>query len=112
MQQSNVPHIYAVGDCADGRALASLAIKQGKVAAEVLSGQRVQFAPLVTPLVIHTIPELATAGFSADEATRAGYNIVTGRFPLAARIIPSISWADKGSMSTRSPSIVKRKICF
>jgi dihydrolipoamide dehydrogenase len=84
MQQSNVPHIYAVGDCADGRALASLAIKQGKVAAEVLSGQRVQFAPLVTPLVIHTIPELATAGFSADEATRAGYNIVTGRFPLAA----------------------------
>ena len=45
---------------------------------------RVQFAPLVTPLVVHTTPELATAGFSADEATRAGYNIVTGRFPLAA----------------------------
>ena len=84
MQQSNVPHIYAVGDCSGGRALATIAIKQGKVAAEVLSGQRVQFAPLVTPLVIHTIPELATAGFSADEATRAGYNIVTGRFPLAA----------------------------
>ncbi len=84
MQQSNVPHIYAVGDCSGGRALANIAIKQGKVAAEVLSGQRVQFAPLVTPLVIHTTPELATAGFSADEATRAGYNIVTGRFPLAA----------------------------
>jgi dihydrolipoamide dehydrogenase len=84
MPQSNVPYIYAVGDCSGGRALATVAIKQGKVAAEVLSGQRVQFAPLVTPLVVHTTPELATAGFSADEATRAGYNIVTGRFPLAA----------------------------
>src|SRR5438067_8222268 len=42
MQQSSVPHIYAVGDCtggsvggsAGGRALASVAIKQAKVAAE------------------------------------------------------------------------------
>lgn len=84
MQQSNIAHIYAVGDCGGGRSLANMAIKQGKVAAEVLSGQRVQFAPLVAPLVVHTTPELATAGFSADEATRAGYNIVTGRFPLAA----------------------------
>ncbi|SRR6266487_1260059 len=84
MQQSSVPHIYAVGDCTGEHALASIAIKQGKVAAEVLSGQRVQFAPLVTPLVVHTTPELATVGYSAEEATRAGYNIVTGRFPLAA----------------------------
>jgi dihydrolipoamide dehydrogenase len=84
MQQSNVPHIYAVGDCTGGQTLATIAIKQGKVAPEVLSGQRVQFAPLVTPLVVHTTPELAIAGLSADEATRVGYNIVTGRFPLAA----------------------------
>lgn len=84
MQQSNVPHIFAVGDCTGGRALAGIAIKQAKVAAEVLSGKRVQFAPVVTPLVVHTTPELATAGYSAEEATHAGYNIVTGRFPLAA----------------------------
>jgi dihydrolipoyl dehydrogenase len=84
MQQSNVPRIYAVGDCTGGRALATIAIKQARVAAEVLSGKRVQFDPVVTPLVVHTTPELATAGYSAEEATRAGYNIVTGRFPLAA----------------------------
>jgi dihydrolipoamide dehydrogenase len=84
MQQSNVPSVYAVGDCTGARALAAIAIKQGKVAAEVLSGQRVQFAPLVTPLVVHTTPELASAGSSAGEATQAGYTIVTGRFPLAA----------------------------
>src|SRR5206468_8908946 len=84
MQQSSVPHIYAVGDCTGGRALASIAIKQGKVAAEVSTGQRVQFAPLVTPMVVHTTPELATVGYSVEEATQAGYNAISGRFPLAA----------------------------
>ncbi len=84
MQQSNIPSIYAVGDCTGGRALASIAIKQGKVAADVIGGQRVQFAPLVTPLVVHTTPELASVGYSSEEATRAGYTIKTGRFPLAA----------------------------
>ncbi len=84
MQQTNVPHIYAIGDCTGGQPLASIAIKQSKVAAEVLSGQRVQFAPLVTPLVVHTTPELATVGYTAEEATKAGYTITTGRFPLAA----------------------------
>jgi len=84
MQQSSVPHIYAVGDCTGGRALANVAIKQAKVAAEVLSGQRVQFAPLVIPQVVHTTPEIATVGYSAEEAAKAGYQVVTGRFPLAA----------------------------
>ncbi|GAC1648746.1 MAG: dihydrolipoyl dehydrogenase [Ktedonobacteraceae bacterium] len=84
MQQTSIPHIYAVGDCTGSQALASIAIKQGKVAAEVLAGQRVQFAPLVTPLVVHTTPELATVGYTADEATKAGYTVSTGRFPLAA----------------------------
>jgi dihydrolipoamide dehydrogenase len=84
MQQSCLSHIYAIGDCTGERPLASIAIKQAKVAAEVLAGQRVQFAPLVTPLVVHTTPELATAGYSAEEAARAGYNVISGRFPLAA----------------------------
>ncbi|HLG62951.1 MAG TPA: dihydrolipoyl dehydrogenase [Ktedonosporobacter sp.] len=84
MQQSNVPHIYAVGDCTGGQALAGIAIKQGKIAADVIAGQRVQFAPLVTPLIVHTTPELATVGYSAQEAAEMGYTTVTGRFPLAA----------------------------
>ncbi len=84
MQQSSVPHIYAVGDCTGGQALAGVAIKQGKIAADVIAGQRVQFAPLVTPLVVHTTPELAAVGYSAQEAADMGYTIISGRFPLAA----------------------------
>ncbi|HZO72495.1 MAG TPA: dihydrolipoyl dehydrogenase [Ktedonobacteraceae bacterium] len=84
MQQSSVPHIYAVGDCTGGQTLAGVAIKQGKIAADVIAGQRVQFAPLVTPLIVHTTPELATVGYSAQEAAEVGYTTITGRFPLAA----------------------------
>jgi dihydrolipoamide dehydrogenase len=100
MQQSSVPHIYAAGDCTggyNGHALASIAIKQGKVAAEALSGQRVQFAPLVIPLVVHTTPELATVGYSAEEATQAGYTVVAGKFPLAANGRALTLGADNGT---------------
>src|SRR5437763_7835812 len=96
MQQSSAPHIYAVGDCTGGRALASIAIKQAPVAAEVLSGQRVQCAQLVTPLIVHTTPEIATVGYSTEEATRAGYTVVTGRFPLAANGRALTLGADNG----------------
>lgn len=96
MQQTSVPHIYAVGDCTGGQALASIAIKQGKIAAEVLAGQRVQFAPLVTPLVVHTTPELATVGYTAEEATKVGYTITSGRFPLAANGRALTLGADNG----------------
>ncbi len=96
MQQSNIASIYAVGDCTGGTALASIAIRQAKVAAEVIGGQRVQFAPLVTPLVVHTTPELATVGYSADEATKAGYTVKTGRFPLAANGRALTLGADNG----------------
>ena len=84
MQQSSQHDIYAVGDCTGSRALATVAIKQGKVAAEVIAGQRVQFAPLVTPQVVHTTPEIAYIGYTAEEATQAGYTVTAGRFPLAA----------------------------
>lgn len=84
-QRTSQPNIFAVGDCTGTvPALASVAIKQGKVAAEVIAGQRVQFAPLVTPQVVHTTPEIALVGSTAEEASKLGTEIVSGRFPLAA----------------------------
>ena len=96
MMQCNIPQILAVGDCTGTRPLASSAIKQGKIAAEVAAGQRVQYDPLVTPLVVHTTPELATCGYSAQEAQNAGYTIKTGRFPLAANGRALTLGADNG----------------
>ncbi len=76
--------IYAAGDCLGAPALASVAIKQAKVAAEAMNGARVQYAPQALPLVVHTTPELATVGLSPQAAESAGYKTTVGRFPLAA----------------------------
>ncbi|HEY7347560.1 MAG TPA: FAD-dependent oxidoreductase [Ktedonobacterales bacterium] len=65
-------------------ALASVAIKQAKIAAEAMNGARVQYAPMVTPLVALTVPEIASVGLSPQAAQEAGYRTMTGRFPLAA----------------------------
>ncbi len=84
-QRTSQPHIFAVGDCIGAStALASHAIKQGKVAAEVIAGQRVQFDPLVTPLVVHTTPEIATLQAVSAETNAEGEQLLSGRFPLAA----------------------------
>lgn len=84
MLKTSTERIYAVGDCTGTYTLASVAMKQGKVAAEVLSGQRVQFAPLAIPRVVHTQPEFASVGYTLEEATQAGYKVKSARFPLAA----------------------------
>jgi dihydrolipoamide dehydrogenase len=84
-QRTSQPHIFAVGDCiGENPAIASRAFRQGKIAAEVIAGQRVQFAPLVTPLIVHTTPEIALVSSSAGEAERETRPALSGRFPLAA----------------------------
>src|SRR2546425_7435932 len=51
MQQSSVPHIYAVGDCTGGRALAGIALKQGKMAAQALPREPGKISPPLAPIV-------------------------------------------------------------
>jgi dihydrolipoamide dehydrogenase len=83
MQTSN-PAIYAVGDVTGGLPLASVAIKQAKVAAESMAGLHAQYAPQAVPQVAWTDPPVAATGLTAAAAEAAGYEVVTGRFPLAA----------------------------
>ncbi len=82
--QTSTATIYAVGDVTGGPPLATLAIKQGKVAAEHLAGLAVQYAPQAVPRVAWTTPEVAAVGLTAAEAQAAGYQIISGRFPLGA----------------------------
>jgi len=83
MQTSNAK-IYAVGDVTGGPPLATLALKQAKVAAEHLAGRPAQYAPQAIPQVAWTDPPIAAVGLTAAEAQAVGYEIVTARFPLAA----------------------------
>lgn len=83
-QRTNVPHIYAVGDCARPPMLAHKAYREGTVAAEAIAGLPTRFQFQAMPSVVFTDPELASVGLSSDQATAAGHTPREVRFPYAA----------------------------
>lgn len=82
--QTNVAHIYAIGDVAGNPMLAHKAMKEGLVAAEVIAGEPAEMDPVAIPGVVYTSPELAWVGLTEEEAIAKGYKIKTGQFPFAA----------------------------
>ncbi|MCS7015554.1 MAG: dihydrolipoyl dehydrogenase [Gemmatales bacterium] len=82
--QTNVPHLFAIGDVTGPPALAHRARRQGIVAAEVIAGLPAAFDNRTVPAVIFSDPEIAYCGLSEEEARAAGYRVKVGRFRLAA----------------------------
>jgi dihydrolipoamide dehydrogenase len=82
--RTNVSHIFAIGDIVGQPMLAHKATHEGKVAAEVIAGQKSVFEPLTIPSVAYTDPEVAWMGLSEDEAKKQGIDYVKGAFPWAA----------------------------
>ncbi|WP_442593556.1 dihydrolipoyl dehydrogenase [Neobacillus sp. D3-1R] len=82
--QTTVPNIYAVGDVADGPAIAVKAISQGKMAAESIAGKLVEFDPNFLPKVVHFQPPIASVGLTEEEAVELGMDVKMGQFPLAS----------------------------
>jgi len=82
--QTNVPHIYAIGDIVGQPMLAHKAVHEAKVAAEVISGMKSAFDPMTIPSVAYTDPEIAWMGITEDEAKAQKLNYVKGAFPWAA----------------------------
>ena len=84
-QRTKVPNIFAIGDVTGAPLLAHRAMKQGVIAAEVISGDKsAAFDPVAVPNCVYTDPEVATVGLSEEEAKAAGYEVRIGKFPLAA----------------------------
>ena len=81
--QTNVPHIYAIGDVTKPPLLAHKAMKEGLVAAEHAAGKPAAYDTIV-PAVVYTSPELASVGMTEQEAKDAGHKVRVGTFPLAA----------------------------
>jgi dihydrolipoamide dehydrogenase len=83
--RTKVPNIFALGDVTGQPLLAHRAMKQGVVAAEVISGDKsAAFDPVAVPNCVYTDPEVATIGLSEEEAKAEGYEVRIGKFPLAA----------------------------
>jgi dihydrolipoamide dehydrogenase len=83
-QRTNVPHIYAIGDIVGNPMLAHKATHEGKVAAEVISGEPSAFQALAIPSVAYTDPEVAWMGLTETQAKAQGIAYDKAAFPWAA----------------------------
>nr|WP_294907122.1 dihydrolipoyl dehydrogenase [uncultured Lacibacter sp.] len=90
-QQSSVPGIYAIGDCAPGQALAHVASKEGINAAEHIGylEKKYHHTPEAMdynniPGCTYCTPEIASVGYTEKAAKEAGYEVKVGKFPFIA----------------------------
>jgi dihydrolipoamide dehydrogenase len=79
--RTNVQHIFAIGDIVGQPMLAHKATHEGKVAAEVIAGLKVEFQAIAIPSVAYTDPEIAWAGMTEIEAKAKGITIEKASFP-------------------------------
>ncbi len=83
--QTNVPNVYAIGDVTAKLMLAHVAETMGVVAAENIAG-----APTVSldfdmmPRATYCQPQVASFGYTAEQAKALGYEINVAKFPFQA----------------------------
>ncbi|WP_418592248.1 dihydrolipoyl dehydrogenase [Ponticoccus sp. (in: a-proteobacteria)] len=82
--KTGVGHIFAIGDVVGQPMLAHKAVHEGKVAAEVASGEKRFFDAKLIPSVAYTDPEVAWCGLTETEAKKQGVTYEKGVFPWAA----------------------------
>ena len=83
--QTNIPGVYAIGDCTPNQALAHKATKEGINAAEHLAGKKPD--PIDynnVPGCTYCTPEIASVGYTEKAAKDAGYELKVGKFPFIA----------------------------
>lgn len=85
--QTEVPHIYAVGDVIGFPALASTSMEQGRRAARHALTEETTSRLENFPIGIYSVPEISMAGKSEQELKKAGIPFETGvaRFRETAR---------------------------
>jgi len=77
--QTDVPHIYAVGDVIGFPSLASTSMEQGRLAACHAFGVEAKSVPALFPYGIYTIPEISTVGRNEEELTQQGIPYEVGK---------------------------------
>ena len=83
--RTNVPHIYAIGDCTGKLLLAHTAEAQGVVAAETIAGAETM--PIdydMIPRATYCQPHIGSFGYSEQQAKDMGYDVKIAKFPFTA----------------------------
>jgi dihydrolipoamide dehydrogenase len=83
--QTKESHIYAIGDVIGGMQLAHVASREGIIAVEHIAGLNPE--PLdysLVPKCIYSDPEIASVGWTEQEAKEKGLKLKIGKFPFRA----------------------------
>lgn len=78
--QTNIPGLYAIGDCIAGPMLAHKAEEEGIAVAETIAGKKGHVNYGVIPGVIYTHPEVASVGETEKTLKEAGHTCKVGKF--------------------------------
>jgi len=82
--ESNIPHIYAIGDVNGKSMLAHAASHQGKKVAEKIMGCITTYSIEIIPSCIFVFPEIACVGITENEAKEKGIEYKTSKFLFGA----------------------------
>ncbi|GIO39023.1 dihydrolipoyl dehydrogenase [Paenibacillus antibioticophila] len=83
--QTTEPHIYAIGDCIGGLQLAHAASHEGLIAVGHMIGEAAHtYSESQVPRCVYTRPEVASVGYTEQEAKKKGRNTKTAKVPFAA----------------------------
>jgi dihydrolipoamide dehydrogenase len=83
--RTNVPHIYAIGDCTGKLLLAHTAEAQGVIAAETIAGAETMTIDYdMIPRATYCQPQIGSFGYTEAQAKDKGYDVKTAKFPFSA----------------------------
>ena len=82
MMRTNVPNVYAVGDCNGKLMLAHTAYREAEVAVNNILGKRDTINYDSIPSVIYTTPEVASVGLTKAAAEKQGLNVKEVKLPM------------------------------
>ncbi|MEM7227409.1 MAG: NAD(P)/FAD-dependent oxidoreductase [Planctomycetota bacterium] len=84
MMQTSNARMFAVGDVTGAPMLADRALRQGRVAAEVVAGMVSMFDARACPHAIFTMPNIAWCGLTEDDARTLGQPVRVQKIPWGA----------------------------
>ena len=85
LMRTNVPHIYAIGDCTAKLMLAHNAEAMGIVAAEAIAGaETIEIDYDMVPRATYCQPQVASFGYTEQQAKDKGFDVTTAKFPFSA----------------------------
>jgi dihydrolipoamide dehydrogenase len=83
--QTNVPHIYAIGDVTAKLMLAHVAEAMGVIAAERIAGvHSIELEFDMMPRATYCQPQVASFGYTEKQARERGYDVNVAKFPFQA----------------------------